>query len=1196
MTAPSIRTGEGASEAIRKTGPEEMIAVRESILAALRAELVGPAPGLPAVQSGINGSARAEEILRPQDSPRLRYGAGILFPQRLAVPTQDTDEGEADEGEDSTDGATEAAIEEGESSTRRVVGARSEADTEQEVNRANEYLPSAIGLTALAEIPSHGLKVRVRAARYEKNEIPGRGRTDSNGGYHPYNAWWRIPIDHDVQFTREELLGTGPTTIEKTVITGSNDPVLKVHVFSRALSGISPGDTKDQTERRMVTVTLLNRTDSQASRAADEDCFFQCRFAVEAISGQPCFLTYPERASDADANEDSSLRLLYRNQRVFAVGHGCAPNWDGDRSVQKDAEWQGSEDARSEVRDFEAAGAIRRVWTEVIPVYEIKPILPRELPDLHLSMRALADLESTTPLELCERLVEEYRRWIAAETARADRELSADLRTTAEKHLRNCDSCLRRIEGGIGLLRSDRRVRRAFSFMNRAMYMQQIHYRMATNEIRHWVRVNGRLRLDRAYVAPDYTLATAAWYPFQLAFILMNLRSLALPDCEERALVDVIWFPTGGGKTEAYLGLTAYTLFLRRLRNPDRVGTAALMRYTLRLLTAQQYQRAASLICACEIVRRDDPDALGQNPITIGLWVGGSVTPNKERDAVEALRRLWREGSDNPFILLSCPWCGAEMGPVKVGGAYETPGYRLLASPQRVRFVCKDDACAFSDDRGLPLLVIDEQMYAEPPSLLIGTVDKFALLPWYPDASNLLGQSGGTSGGPPDLIIQDELHLISGPLGSMVGLYETLVDTFCTNRDGIPPKIIASTATISRAPEQVRSLYAKTPFLFPPQGLDAGDSFFAVQREDRPGRLYAGVFASGLPSQQTAMIRVLSALLQGPASLGEYEASVIDPYWTLIGYFNSIRELGSAATLVSADIREYLGVMHERLGLGPMYGPESASRRRFLSARGALELTGRVSGYAVTEALQQLFTRYEGNAESQRQRSRGSERADPPVDVCLATNMIQVGLDVPRLGLMVVAGQPKMTSEYIQATSRVGRNTPGLVVTVYSPAKPRDRSHYEHFRAYHQSIYRYVEPTSVTPFALPVRERALHALVVALARVWGGDPLRQDPSLGVPAALAERIRKTILARVAAIDSEEVDEANTMVLRFIANWIRLPPARYGDFAPPNTTVPMMYPSGSEALPAWQDRAHPTPSSLRNVDAECSARVITEFNRA
>src|SRR5690606_20031614 len=141
-------------------------------------------------------------------------------------------------------------------------------------------------------------------------------------------------------------------------------------------------------------------------------------------------------------------------------------------------------------------------------------------------------------------------------------------------------------------------------------------------------------------------------------FILMNLRSIVIPSEEDREVVDVIWFPTGGGKTEAYLGLAAFVILFRRISDPSSRGTVVLTRYTLRLLTAQQYQRAASLICALEYLRRRNPVELGDHPFTIGLWVGSGLTPNTEADAVRLLQRMLREGGrDNPFVLLSCPWC-----------------------------------------------------------------------------------------------------------------------------------------------------------------------------------------------------------------------------------------------------------------------------------------------------------------------------------------------------------------------------------------------------------------------------------------------------------------------------------------------------------------------------------------------------------
>jgi hypothetical protein len=414
----------------------------------------------------------------------------------------------------------------------------------------------------------------------------------------------------------------------------------------------------------------------------------------------------------------------------------------------------------------------------------------------------------------------------------------------------------------------------------------------------------------------------------------------------------------------------------------------------------------------------------------------------------------------------------------------------------------------------------------------------------------------------------------------MVGHYETVLDELCTREENgrrVSAKIVASTATICRAGEQVHNLYSRSVFLFPPQGLQAGESFFAREDASAPGRLYVGVFATALSSHVTAQIRVMAALLQAVKSLDEKDPAKLDPYWTLMSYFNSLRELGHAATLIRADITDYLNAMWDRLEIRPADG---ADPRRFINSD--RELTSRVQSSEIPEVLQQLFVKWDGTKQSH------------PIDVCLATNMIQVGLDVPRLGLMTVVGQPKTTSEYIQATSRVGRTHPGLVVTVYNPAKPRDRSHFEHFRSYHQTIYRWVEPTSVTPFAVPVRDRALHALAVTLVRYFGSDEARKSPQPWKPIDnLASKALDVVVRRVGDIDSDEADATRRQLEEIFTDWRRNPPPRYGDFRPPSSETPLMYPFGTQKLPEWSEPTHPTPSSMRNVDSTCDARVVPRF---
>jgi Helicase conserved C-terminal domain len=1122
------------------------VEVRSEIVEFLRRELIGPAPGYPAQQPN------REEILRPQDPPRLRYSAGVLFPRRAAVAIAET----ATETEVESEGV---AVPEGTGLENEDTGvgdpradARGEGEvpSDQEVNRANEYLPSAMGISALVRLPKK-LDISIAAAFYERIAVPGLGRPDKDGKWQDH--WFRRAIACTLELDCLDFFEAQPVIREFPVRIGDADTFLVLHVYSRPHLRAECPDSD-----RIITFTLLNNRTSQAQRPRDDECFFQCGFAVSEHEGRPCFLEYPDRAGAALDEEEQSLRLLFSHQKTFAVGHGCAADW----------------------RD-EAESAAAVVRTESLPAYEIKPIVPRQVENLDLAMEALAS-DDETPISLCRRLAEEYERWIAIREKEAE-VIVGKYRPAAGRHLKGCREALTRIRGGIDLLGSNETVRRAFSLMNRAMLAQQFHYELSSNpqKQRKWIKKGDTLVLDKPYSPPDLSdvpPGRGRWRPFQLAFILMNLRSMSERDSKDRQIVDLIWFPTGGGKTEAYLGLTAFTIFWRRLDNPENDGTTALMRYTLRLLTTQQYQRASSLICACEKLRRDYSDDLGETPISIGLWVGGEVTPIRHDDAAKRFQQLLDGGRENPFIVLSCPWCGAQMGPVEFGRSNRVKGYRQLSNPKRVEYCCDDPDCDFNN--GLPLHVVDEAIYAERPTLLIGTVDKFALLPWYPDARCLFGLDKAGRCSPPDLVIQDELHLISGPLGSMVGHYETALDRLCTTEeDGkrISAKIIASTATICRADEQVHNLYGRSVFLFPPQGLRAGQSFFAREDTEAPGRLYVGVFATALSSHVTAQIRVMAALLQAVKSLEEKDPAKLDPYWTLMSYFNSLRELGHAATLIRADITDYLNAMWDRLQIRRVDGVDP---RRFINAD--RELTSRVQSSEIPEVLQQLFVKWDGTKESH------------PIDICLATNMIQVGLDVPRLGLMTVVGQPKTTSEYIQATSRVGRSHPGLVVTVYNPAKPRDRSHFEHFRSYHQTIYRWVEPTSVTPFAVPVRDRALHALAVTLVRYLGGDDAREGPQPFKPIEkLVPKAIDIVVQRVREIDPREADAARLQLEEIFKGWRRNPPPRYGDFRPPSPETPLMYPFGTQKLAEWSEPTYPTPSSMRNVDSTCDARVIARF---
>ena len=1125
----------------------DAIVVRDFITDFLKKELVGPFPIPPNVQE--NG----QEILRAQDPPRQRYGAGILFPMRARVSDVEGTAADDTPADDTLDPDASDAFEDVYQTVQDAASSGindNQTNSDHEVTLANEFLPSAMGLTACVEV-SERLCVRIEAGVYTQDDYQWQtAGGDGNGT--PTKAWFRSPIDVTVDMSSHELLGPGTMRIEKSVHEQEGEAVLVLHAVSRPYH--QPTDGR---ETRLVTFTLVNRRQRENAAPSNSECFFQCGFTVSTASEEPCFLRYPERPHDHTDSEDLSQQLLHRHRPVFAVGHGCAADWtdaDGERSTM--------------------------IRTEIMPTYDVRPVMPTLIQGLELRMMDLAFGEQSDVLDLCSRLADAYEEWIIEKEGEIDTvpDLSPELRGAANGHMTACRMCLERLRGGIKVLEEDADAASAFRLMNEAMLMQQIHYGISSQQRRDWESVNRRLVLASRFSQPNYDDPTRIWRPFQLAFILMNLRSMAEPDCDERRIVDVIWFPTGGGKTEAYSGLAAFSLFLRRLRNPVDSGTNILMRYTLRLLTTQQFQRAASLMCACEILRRRETDRLGAERFSIGLWVGGEVTPNTEMQARESLAQLQNGQGGNCFVLLSCPWCGAGMGPQGSGRNRPIKGYIRLSHPPRVRHICEDQDCPFSAAPGLPVSIIDEDIYQSPPTLLIGTVDKFAMLAFRPDARRIFGI--GTSCSAPELIIQDELHLISGPLGSMVGHYETVIDALCqqqTAKNAIPAKIVASTATIARANSQVMGLYGRDAFVFPPQALRVGDSFFAEERADREGRRYLGVFASGLNSHATAQVRTMASLLQAPMLCKVDDPSSIDPYWTMMGYFNSLRELGQAATFIQADIREYLNAMWDRLGLRRSAIPESASdNRRFI--RDYEELTSREQSNRIPGILQRLFSRYPETPGSR------------PIDVCFATNMIQVGLDVPRLSLMTVVGQPKTTSEYIQASSRVGRDIPGLVVTNYNPSRPRDRSHYEQFRSYHQSIYQHVEPTSVTPFSVPVRERALHALVVILCRYWGGEALLDKPVPPPSDDLILKVKNTILERVGSVDPSEKQRTEQFIDDIFSDWARVLPPRYGSFGTADTDLPLMHPAGWPMPPEWEGWPYSTPTSMRNVDASCSARWL------
>jgi hypothetical protein len=935
------------------------------------------------------------------------------------------------------------------------------------------------------------------------------------------------------------------------------------------------------------------------------------------------------------------------------------------------------------------------IRTEFLPIYErIFPNFEMESCKGILTAQILAENPDIDALEEC--FVSEYEKWV--------NESSFEKEEYKEKHI----EIIRRIKESLDLLRKDKEVRLAFSFANKVM---DIQYRWKTGK-------------------------PLIWRSFQLAYLLFVLKSVADSSDIYRDYCDLLYVPTGGGKTEAYLAVISFYLALRRLKEEKKgFGTGVISRYTLRLLSVQQFQRAAGVITAAEYLRAIDwkPSWLeeakqtplwGTERFSIGLWVGRNITPNTYGEALDILKNpeeARKKKKPLPTILTVCPSCGSilalppdtpeqeqagakgipwdgdkkfyipviadkdcaetlkqhqplkiakdieiefipfkrvksdlfsdsEVGilavrfnknslsykdiqdlfekeftagkkflkcfdPISVNPAF--PGYLLtfFGSGKKQKFLihCPNPECdlnnintrygfgyrsnsdypealkggitfarlihyleiksvlkeikenlkrrKYSDIKKLldeleaiindepqniqqsinklvkkineyvrsskklkkndkisvnvnifiniennlknylkdkvliPVLTVDEELYKNPPSLLIATVDKFARLPFKSDIEAIFGRLNKYNKQnleyecqhrsareeyyftPPGLILQDELHLIQGPLGSLVGLYETVVDALCSEVDApspmsrvpdgyteIPgellkkyPKYIASTATISGADVQIKALFNRNSFIFPGPADKDGNTFFSridgsrkLLLGDFGGRIYIGLLPIGR-SYLTSQVRIYSSLLA--TKFNHLSDSEKEYYGSVVGYYNAIKELAGGRRILDDDVIDRLN---------KDYGLE------INSSLNITELSGRLPSEILPVYLKRLES--------------AKTHTEKP-DVLLTTSMFGTGVDVPYLSLMLVNGQPKLTADYIQATGRVGRKKVGVIVTLYKPSRPRDFSHFEHFITYHRNMDKYVEAPSVFPFSQRAMNKALGPVSVAYLRL-----------------------------------------------------------------------------------------------------------------
>jgi len=970
--------------------------------------------------------------------------------------------------------------------------------TLSEVSLYTTLKPSSAGLSFAVRPEKEGtrptIKVKIRCATYKPFAVDDTGKeVPDPPSDRSHERWRRNPLES----TLSVVLKPGETRID---LDNKGIEGLELYVL------VSP-----HAELLTVTAALSNRRSRGDSRVYNEQQhFFQVELMIISVLDGSLA---PRPSRRAQTDEDSrSAALIYRDVVEYVVGHTCSAEAviNGDR-VHLKTDWipavivPSVSDKGDNVFDALRSDQVRRP----------------------LEASWLANAAEEEIIEGLGQLINAYRKWIDHEDSRIT-QIPEDLRPQARKHLERCMHGADRMAEGIAAIKQDPNVLTAFKLAQSAMQLQF-----------GWLRGGAKL----------------VWHPFQLGFQLLVLASLADRSHQCRETMDLLWFPTGGGKTEAYLALAAFVILLRRLRqgeNADGEGVAVIMRYTLRLLTIQQFQRAAAMICACELARRramakESPlPPLGKTPISIGLWVGAAATPLTLRDALN--RRP--DDPSTPEQLTTCPACGEKLR------------WKIMPKESLVECESESSKCDIAASGGrIPIWTIDEEICRYTPSLLIGTVDKFAQIVRKAETGALFGK--GTNNAPPDLIIQDELHLISGPLGSIAGLYEVAVDELCRNGN-TRPKIIGSTATIRRAEDQIRALFDRDTYQFPAPGLDAGNSGFAVTDNERPGRLYLGLTTAGRSATYTLQALV-SSLLQA-ASLPGTSPEEHNYYWTLVLYFNSLRELGRALVLMQDDVPVSVRQIAARRGESP--------RKLEVPA----ELTSRVRTYEIRDMLDRL--------------KKGPDDAGA-VDLLLASNMISVGMDIPRLGIMVVNAQPKTLSEYIQATSRVGRrNVPGLIVTMYNSMRARDRSHYETFETWHRSLYRDIEATSVTPFASRTQDKALHAILVALVRHMVPGMERRPVLDDVHRAQIEGIAAVIEERVARVDPSELIMVAQKLKRLIDQWASRPDLkRYWDDYERSTSLLM----SAEQFAAKADvdsdldregarRAlWPTPNSMREVEA-------------
>lgn len=1091
--------------------------------------LIGPG-------SDVFVSDSENEII--SDYPLSRYYSGILFPERdveTSIGEKEANDANAEIEDDNLETDFEQTNE-GDNDFDEDVDKSKNVEPEKEYQEANQYFPTNFGLTFCVPKDAETLTVTFSYAKYIQIKPPEATIEISEEDFkkfseNPYNSVSKyFSYENGLMSLNKEEFAKGGLNVRNyrsrfkeneqqqelidSVGYKKGELILGQRLWKRVkrepvivelnLKEINADESKeyplDQNQEdnsiitcyykkiyetpygKFIKILLANRLNhpknkfSFGNELLNTKAIFQGEIAVSGVT----FLPYKEISETNPFDEELNLiNFQYRKEHSFAIGHGCAVTWNNDKNP---TELKTTFLPEVDIKNYSNA---------------FKDTFPTELKDI-TELKKLSiwtDFDKSTIIQKLKLFAKEYKNWITEqEKTTAEDNYKKPLRTILEKQNKTYERLIKNIE----FLNDNETAFKSFLLANTAMYIQMLISNkelfgkkgVELSEIDKNFNYNDLDFFKNHSFKPNYR-------PFQLAFFLLNIESTINEDSDDRNnVVDLLWFPTGGGKTEAYLAITAFTIISRRiLHGKDSDGVSVIMRYTLRLLTAQQFERATKLILSLDFLRRNfrsgDNYFFGDDKVSIGMWVGASTTPNHYKDARIIFKKVFDEITKlnnkrtgdyrkaNTFPITNCSWCGCNLVTQNNSGKFDL-GYR--ATDKTFSTNCLNPDCAFNEE--LPIYFVDDKIYDSPPTLLFATVDKFAMLSHRQEGHKLFNsvlEEKDKNKQPPDLIIQDELHLLSGPLGSITGLYESIVEMLST-KGNRKPKIITSTATTRNTEQQVAMLYGNRALnIFPPMGVTYDDNFFSyVSSESK--RKHIGFMPTG-KTALNSQIRILGNLLLARIELFKYfrekenlsqeEAiSRENNFWTIVSFYNSLRDVGKVYNKVPAEISDFLKLLHNRY----QFNKQIYGFNYFGLAGRTKELTSRIESNSIKKLLDELEMKFSLITKD------GWTFVQNTVDLVLASNMFSVGIDIERLNVMLMNGQPKNVAEYIQASSRVGRKDKGIVINLLDANRSRDKSYFENYVPFNNAYYKYVEPLSVTPFTEIALDKVLASLLVCFVR------------------------------------------------------------------------------------------------------------------